>query len=117
MEIGSGAGRTTQTILSLVDNVKYVIADIPPALNLSYKNIKEMFPEKKISFAFNIKEKNEILKALDQNDIMYVFPHQIEDLQKNILIFQLQSIAYTKWKKKLWKNTFPILREYLIVYF
>ena len=46
LEIGSGAGRTTQTILSLVDNVKYVIADIPPALNLSYKNIKEMFPEK-----------------------------------------------------------------------
>ena len=92
LEIGSGAGRTTQTILSLVDNVKYVIADIPPALNLSYKNIKEMFPEKKYLLRL-ISKKNEILKALDQNDIIYVF-HQIEDLPKNILIFQLQSIAY-----------------------
>tara|TARA_B100000963_G_C22546048_1_gene634483 strand:- start:131 stop:1249 length:1119 start_codon:yes stop_codon:yes gene_type:complete len=82
LEIGSGAGRTTQTILSLVDNVKYVIADIPPALNLSYKNIKEMFPEKKISFAYNIKNNSEILKILDQNDIIYLFPHQIEDLPK-----------------------------------
>ena len=92
MEIGSGAGRTTQTILSLVDNVKYVIADIPPALICHTKILKNVSRKKNI-FLFNIKEKNEILKALDQNDIIYVFPHQIEDLPKNILIFQLQSIA------------------------
>ena len=41
LEIGAGSGRTTQTMLSLSSEInKYVIADIPPAINHSFKNIK-----------------------------------------------------------------------------
>ena len=80
LEIGSGAGRTTQTILSLIENIKYIVADIPPALNLSFKNISTMFPDKKVSFAFQISNQKDLLKAIEENDVIYIFPHQIDYL-------------------------------------
>jgi len=82
LEIGSGSGRTTQTILAIKENIKYVVADIPPAINFSYDNTKKLFPNKKIKFAFNTQNQNEILKSIEQNDVIYIFPHQIELLPK-----------------------------------
>ena len=37
-ELGSGYGRTANMILSLSENVKYVIADLPPAIYFAKKN-------------------------------------------------------------------------------
>ncbi len=82
LEIGSGAGRTTQTILALTKNIKYVVADIPPAINLSYNNIKKQFPKKNVSFGYDIKNQKDLLKKLKKNDVLYIFPHQIDMLPK-----------------------------------
>ena len=82
LEIGAGAGRTTQTILALKENIKYVVADVPPAINLSYNNIKKLFPKKKISFAYEAENKDQIMDMLEKNDILFIFPHQIEFLPK-----------------------------------
>ena len=42
LEIGAGAGRTAKAILSIKDTeeIKYVIADIPPAVNICLNNLK-----------------------------------------------------------------------------
>jgi putative sugar O-methyltransferase len=77
LEIGAGSGRTAKTILSIKDNLKYVIADIPPAINISYNNLKAAFPDKKISNAFVFNERKDLINALYQNDILFIFPHQI----------------------------------------
>ena len=45
LEIGSGSGRTSQTIMA-IQNSKYVIVDIPPAINVSYNNIRRFFLKK-----------------------------------------------------------------------
>ncbi len=82
LEIGSGSGRTTQTILAIKENIKYVVADIPPAINFSYKNIKNLFPDKKVKLAFNVKDQNELMREFEENDIIYIFPHQISLLPK-----------------------------------
>jgi len=78
LEIGAGSGRTAQTILSINNNIKYIIADIPPALNVAYDNLKGIFPEKKISFGFDIDNQDNFLKFYEQNEIMMIFPHQIK---------------------------------------
>ena len=44
LEIGSGSGRTAKAILSIKKDIKYVIADIPPAINISCNNLKKFFP-------------------------------------------------------------------------
>ena len=52
LEIGAGSGRTAKTILSINEDIKYVIADLPPAINVSYNNLKSCFPNKKIIKGF-----------------------------------------------------------------
>ena len=84
LEIGSGSGRTTQTILAIRDNIKYVVADIPPAINFSFNNIKNLFPEKKISLAFEASNQKELIEIFEKNDVIYIFPHQIEMLPKKL---------------------------------
>ena len=65
-----------------------MVADIPPAINFAYNNIKNLFPEKKVNFAFESINQEDLLKLIDKNDVTYIFPHQIEMLPKNCLIFQ-----------------------------
>ena len=62
LEIGAGSGRTTQTILTMRKNIKYVVADIPPAISYSFNNIKKLFPEKKIALGFKINSEAEFLQ-------------------------------------------------------
>lgn len=78
IEIGAGSGRTAKTILSIMNDSKYVIVDIPPAINLSIINLKKYFPEKRISTAFNANNQKELYETLNNNDIIFIFPHQIK---------------------------------------
>lgn len=78
IEIGAGSGRTAATFLTINHNSKYVIADIPPAINMSSNHIKNTFPEKKIKYCFEITNTQDLVEALNQNDVLFIFPHQIE---------------------------------------
>jgi|TARA_B100001540_G_scaffold315223_1_gene341954 putative sugar O-methyltransferase len=124
LEIGSGEGRTAKMNLLLNKNIKrYVIADIPPAINYCFNNLKSTFPEKKISTAFNINNEKDLLKFMYQNDVMFIFPHQLNyfskktfdisiaidclhEMEKNIIkeymnIFELtsRSLYFKVWEK------------------
>ena len=81
-ELGAGYGRTANMILSLSENVKYVIADLPPAIYFSKKNLASIFPNKRIASAFEINSKGEMMKVFKNNDILFVFPHQINLFEK-----------------------------------
>jgi putative sugar O-methyltransferase len=78
LEVGAGSGRTANTILSIKSGIKYVIADMPPAINFSYNNIKKNFPEKKINNAFKHNNKNNLINEFNNNDVLFIFPHQIK---------------------------------------
>ena len=78
LEVGAGGGRTAKAILSINSSIKYVIADIPPAINISYNNLKIAFPEKKIANTFKLNETKDLLNTLNNNDILFIFPHQIQ---------------------------------------
>ena len=81
-ELGAGYGRTANMVLSLSENAKYVIADLPPAIYFSKKNLANIFPNKRIASAFEINSKGEMMKAFKNNDILFVFPHQINLFEK-----------------------------------
>ena len=82
LEIGAGYGRTANMILSLDKDVKYVIADFPPTVFFAKKNLSNYFPNKKIISAFGITNKSEMMKAFKENDILFIFPHQINLFEK-----------------------------------
>ena len=78
LEIGAGSGRTAKTVISILGNVKYVIADIPPAINLCINNLKKYFPNKNFATAFKLENQKDLNIALENNDILFIFPHQIK---------------------------------------
>ena len=82
LEIGAGAARTSDTILTYNKNMKYIICDIPPSIFTGYIRLKKRFPKKKIIFSHNF-NKNELIKAIDKNDIIFIFPDQLSLLPQN----------------------------------
>ncbi len=103
LEVGAGAGRTSKVILSVNDNVKYVIADLPPAINVSFKNIKSLFPNKKIKKCFDLDEKN-LNIAFEENDILFIFPHQIKFFPKKTFDISLAIDCLHEMDKRIIKD-------------
>ena len=103
LEIGSGSGRTAQTILLLKEKIKYVIVDIPPALYISYSNTKKIFPKKRICLAYK-KNKYELLKEINKNDVTYIFPHQIEMLPDKMFDISIAIDCLHEMEEKIVKR-------------
>lgn len=78
LEFGAGYGRTANLFLSLNPQVKYVIADIPPSILVSYEEIKKNYPGKKISLALDINDIESMNRTLENNDVILIFPHQLK---------------------------------------
>ncbi len=104
LEIGAGSGRTCQTIMSIKEDIKYIIADIPPALNVAYTNIKEMFPEKKISFGQDISSEKEFIKIYTENDLIFIFPHHIKFIPDKFIDISIAVNCLHEMEKKIVKR-------------
>lgn len=94
LEIGAGSGRLADTILSIYDNNKYVICDIPLALYVSYFRLKKRFKEKKIFFVLEADNKNELQKVLEDYDVVFIFPHQLKYINKNFFDLTLSISSF-----------------------
>lgn len=80
LEIGAGSGRTTETIISLLEEdkkIKYVIVDIAPALYINFLRMKNNYPNKKIVLALNCDSEESLKKIYHENDIILILPHQL----------------------------------------
>ena len=78
LEFGPGYGRTANLFLSLSNQVKYVIVDIPPSICVSYEEIKKNYPGKKVFSALDIKDRKSMNEVLKKNDVIFIFPHQLK---------------------------------------
>lgn len=85
LEIGSGSGRFSQTFLTFNKNTKYIICDIPPSIYINYKRLKKVFKNKRIKLCFECKDYKSLAKDLDNNDILFIFPHQITMFKENFV--------------------------------
>ena len=82
LEMGAGSGRIAEVILNFNEKFKYVICDIPLAIFISYSRLKKAFPKKKISLCIDTKDKEEMMNKLLNNDILFIFPHQIQFFER-----------------------------------
>ena len=112
LELGAGYGRTANMILSLSKDVKYVIADLPAAVFISKKNLSNYFPNKKIVSAFGITDKSEMMKAFKENDILFVFPHQINLFEKKSFDVSLAIGCLCEMEKAQIINYMKIFENY-----
>jgi hypothetical protein len=77
LELGVGNGGTTACMMSLLPGLKYIIANIPPGLFLSSINLRELFPERRVTVAVNASTSDELQRQIRDNDLIFVFPNQI----------------------------------------
>ncbi len=103
-ELGAGFGRDAYVFLKLLPNIRYIIADIPPALYVSERYISSQFPQKRIFRFKDFKDYSEVADEIEKAEIIFLLPHQLELLpSKSVDLFinisslhemRLDQIAY-----------------------
>jgi len=104
LEVGAGSGRTAGTILALNQGIKYVIADIPPAINYSMNSIGQKFTDKKIGKGFLETNSDQLINSIEKNDVVFIFPHQIKMLPKKYFDLSIAVDCLHEMDKKTVKN-------------
>ena len=108
LELGAGYGRTANMILSLRENTKYVIADLTPTIFFCQKLIKKTFKDKKIFSGFEINSKDQMMKEFNNNDILFIFPHQLKFFEKKTFDISLSIGNLCEMEKTQIKNYMKI---------
>ena len=106
LEVGAGSGRTAKVILSINDDAKYVIADLPPAIDVCFDNLKASFPNKKISKGFELSQED-LNIAFEKNDILFIFPHQIKFFSKKTFDISIAIDCLHEMERR-------IVKEYMV---
>ena len=99
LELGAGYGRNAYVTLKLQPQCKYIIADIPPALWISERYMKEVFPEKKIFTARSFQNFSEIAEEFAAADIVFLLSSQVALLPNQSLDFVLNISSLHEMRK------------------
>ena len=117
LEVGAGSGRTTETIIKLDKRVnKYVIADLPPALYVNYLRIKNTFKNLNVKMCENVNSNKDLQKLINENDVLFIFPHQIKYFNDNFFDISLAIDCLHEMEKKVinrYMNLFNLKSKYL----
>jgi putative sugar O-methyltransferase len=117
LEVGAGSGRTTETIIRLDKRVnKYVIADLPPALYVNYLRIKTTFKNLNVKMCENVNSKDDLQKLIKENDILFIFPHQIKYFNDSFFDIALAIDCLHEMEKKVineYMDLFHLKSKYL----
>jgi putative sugar O-methyltransferase len=111
LEIGAGSGRTSEVIINFHSNFKYIICDIPPAIYISYKRLKKVFPKKKIKLLFDISDYENIKNEIKNNDICFIFPHQLEFFKEKLFDLVIAIGCMQEMDKASLKYYFKIIDQ------
>ena len=88
IELGAGHGRIGSVLLKMEHNISYTVVDIPPALFVSQKYLKTIFPDKKVFSFREFNDWNEIKDEFNSAEIKFLLPNQVELLpEKTFNIF------------------------------
>jgi putative sugar O-methyltransferase len=80
LELGAGYGRTAWVFLKLVPGLRYVVADIPPALYVSERYLSSQFPGEAVFRYRPFSNYEEVRTELEAARIAFLLPHQLEHL-------------------------------------
>ena len=112
LEIGAGSGRTSEAILSIKDNISYVICDIPPAIYISFKRMKSAYPDKAIEYLVDIQNRDQLNKKIKKNDISFIYPHQMELISKDAFDLTIAIDCFHEMDKKTIAHYFKNINNF-----
>ncbi len=77
MELGGGYGRNAFIFLKKYPGTKYIMVDIPPAINVAQKYLSNLFSEKKVFKIRDFNSYGEIKEDFESSDICFLLPNQL----------------------------------------
>jgi putative sugar O-methyltransferase len=80
LEVGAGYGRTAYATMKLRPGVRYVIADIPPALFIAERYLSSVCPERTVFRYRDFEDFEAIRDEFEQADLAFVLSSQITRL-------------------------------------
>jgi len=111
LEIGAGYGRTANLMLSLKKNIKYIIADLPPSIYISRLNLIKHFPNLKIYSAFKANNSHDMMKIINDNDIVFILPHQLELINRKTFDIAFAIGSFLEMEKKDVKRYMKLINK------
>ena len=111
LEIGAGYGRTANLMLSLKKNIKYIIADLPPSIYISRLNLIKHFPNLKIYSAFKANNSHDMMKIINDNDIVFILPHQLELINRKTFDIAFAIVSLLEMEKKDVKRYMKLINK------
>ena len=78
LELGAGYGRTAYVFLTLMPGVRYIIADIPPALYVAERYLSSQFRQRRIFKFRKFSNYSDIKEEFESAEIAFFLPHQLE---------------------------------------
>jgi len=94
IELGAGYGRLAWLYLSAFPGVRYLIADIPPALAIAQSYLTRLFPEQRVFGFRHFDRYRDIADEFESAQVLFVTPNQLETLppQRASLFVNISSL-------------------------
>jgi len=94
LEIGAGYGRMAYLVHSIRTRMRYIIADVPPALWVAQKYLSEVFPNLKISKYRQFKNFKNVKEAFTDSNLIFLTPDQLALLPDKFANFSLSVSSF-----------------------
>ncbi len=83
LELGPGYGRTAYVFLKMMPGVRYILADIPPALAISERYLSDLFPTRRVFRFRPFKNYADVQAEFEAAQIAFLEPQQLALLPDN----------------------------------
>lgn len=84
IELGVGYGRTAFVFLKLLQKVRYILVDIPPALYIAEKYLSSQFADRKIFKYRQFEKFSEVAAEFEEAQIVFLMPDQLSLLPDHL---------------------------------
>jgi putative sugar O-methyltransferase len=78
LELGAGYGRSAYVFLRLMPHVRYLIADIPPALYVCERYLSQVLPDRRIFTFRPFTDYGQVREELESAQVAFLMPHQLD---------------------------------------
>jgi putative sugar O-methyltransferase len=83
LEIGGGYGRLAHAIFQARPVRRYMIVDIPPALQICARYLSRLVPNLRVFHARSFERWEDVSQEIEASNLVFLFPHQLQLLPNN----------------------------------